>query len=497
MGARTAGPRDVVSWIGVAVPLAVVLALVASVAYLGWRSRGWPLVHDAPLMHYVAWRLAHGAVPYRDLFDMNFPGTYLVHLVVLRVLGPGDAAWRAVDLGWLMATSLGVAVFAAPWGGVAAAGGALFFALYHLAAGAWQAGQRDFLLCLPVVLGGLGTARWLEGRSVSNLVWAGLVLGGGITLKPHALVFAGGLACVVLARGRRLAPAAAFAGGVALLPLAVVAWVAVRGGLGAWWWITRDYLVPLYSRLTEPDWHLHRGLIWIPIGLAAAITFASALVRGRFGARHGIAALGLGFGVAHYFGQGKGWDYHLYPLAAFATAALCAELVLLLDARRWRWAVPLVASLALALGGLVVKGAESSWAAEQGWIAAKEQRVGALVGALRGRLRPGDLVQVLDTTDGGIHALLRLGAAQPTRFIYDFHFFHDVQTPAIQTLRAELMQGLTRRPPRFIVLFARSWPRSGYDRVDGFPELRHYLASSYRAEPEQDGFIVYAKRDDS
>ena len=47
---------------------------------------GWPLVHDAPIMHYVAWRIAEGAVPYRDLFDMNFPGVYLLHLLVVTTL---------------------------------------------------------------------------------------------------------------------------------------------------------------------------------------------------------------------------------------------------------------------------------------------------------------------------------------------------------------------------------------------------------------------------
>ncbi|MGH7277466.1 MAG: hypothetical protein ACREJG_02160, partial [Candidatus Rokuibacteriota bacterium] len=61
----------------------------AVVAMLAWGSRAWPLVHDAPIMHYIAWRIGEGAMPYRDLFDMNFPGTYLLHLAVLRTLGPG------------------------------------------------------------------------------------------------------------------------------------------------------------------------------------------------------------------------------------------------------------------------------------------------------------------------------------------------------------------------------------------------------------------------
>ena len=75
-----------------AVSAALVAAMGALAAWLGWRSLGWPLIHDAPIMHYIAWRIADGAVPYRDLFDMNFPGVYAFHLAVVRWLGPGDAA---------------------------------------------------------------------------------------------------------------------------------------------------------------------------------------------------------------------------------------------------------------------------------------------------------------------------------------------------------------------------------------------------------------------
>jgi hypothetical protein len=65
-------------------------ASVLLLAYLIWGSRAWPLIHDAPLMHYVAWLIDQGGVPYRDAFDMNLPGVYLLHLAVLRMGGPGD-----------------------------------------------------------------------------------------------------------------------------------------------------------------------------------------------------------------------------------------------------------------------------------------------------------------------------------------------------------------------------------------------------------------------
>jgi len=106
---------------GRALQALVVLALAVLVGALAWRSRGWPLIHDAPLMYYIAWRIGEGAVPYRDLFDMNFPGVYLLHLAALRLFGAGDAGWRVFDLAWLAATSLAAAALAARWGRFAAA----------------------------------------------------------------------------------------------------------------------------------------------------------------------------------------------------------------------------------------------------------------------------------------------------------------------------------------------------------------------------------------
>jgi len=153
----------------------VILPLAVLAGALAWRSRGWPLIHDAPLMHYIAWRIGEGAVPYRDLFDMNFPGVYLLHMVALTLFGAGDGGWRAFDLTWLAGTSLAAAALAEPWGRLAAVGAGLFFTVYHLAGGAWQAGQRDFLLCPFMLLGGLGVARWAErsgnGRASHGVVW--------------------------------------------------------------------------------------------------------------------------------------------------------------------------------------------------------------------------------------------------------------------------------------------------------------------------------------
>lgn len=475
----------------------LVLGLAGLAADLAWRSRGWPLIHDVPIMHYIAWRIGEGAVPYRDLFDMNFPGVYLLHRAVLGLGGPGDLAWRVFDLAWLAATGLALAAFAVPWGGVAAAGGALLFALYHLAGGAWQAGQRDFLLGLFLLGGALGVTRWVEGhgRSRRPLLAGGLALGMGITIKPHAAAYAallGALVAVGAWRAGRgpLGPIAFYGAAVVLPLLGVAAWVAALGGLPAWRVIVLDYLVPLYARLGRPaQWGFYQWQVWVPLGASVVMGLGAAVGGRRFTTRHVVALLGLAYGVAHYVGQGKGWEYHTYPAAVFAAALAAAEVG---RARRWLTALPLAVTVAVAGLMLHARGVE---AASAGWIGAKQARVQALVGDLGVRLRPGDRVQVLDTTGGGLHALLCLGVLQPTRFLYDFHFFHDVDTPVVRALRAELIRGLAARPPRFIVLFREGWPAGGLERVAAFPELATLLGTIYRVERRGDGYLLYAKRD--
>ena len=477
-----------------------VAAFGAVALWLAWRSLGWPLVHDAPIMHYIAWRIADGAAPYRDLFDMNFPGVYLFHLAVVKTLGTGDAAWRAVDLAVTALGAVMVAALAAPWGRVAALGGGLFFAAYHLAGGAWNAGQRDFLLVPLLLAGALGVARWAEDEGARAAFASGVALGCALTIKPHTIVFVVALAAFIVVRARRtrrsgVLPLAALVGGAAIAPMAAVAWLAALGAVGAWRDIVFNYLVPLYSRVTRPaDWLYFRWHVWVAIGATVALSLASVAWSGRVSARHAVAALGLAYGLVHFVAQRKGWEYHLYPLAAFAAVLLCAELERARSDGRRLALGSLVAGLVTVAWLLGVKGAEAS---DSGWIVMKERRVAALTGDLTGRTKPGDVVQVLDTTDGGVHALLRAHLVQPTRFLYDFHFFHHPDAPMIQRLRDELMRDLRARRPVLVVLWEAGWPASGYERVDAFPALRTWLATDYHLARQGDGYRIYAKRHDS
>lgn len=480
-------------------------------AYLIWASRAWPLIHDAPLMHYIAWLIAQGGVPYRDAFDMNLPGVYLLHLAVLQVGGPGDLAWRLFDLAWLAATGVLLWAYCRPMSdAVAAGGGAVLFGLYHLSGGVWRAGQRDFLLCLFLLAGAYGVARGLEqpdGRIA--FLAGGLALGAGMTVKPHAGLFWLLCAAVTVAGTRHPGRPAWRAGALVLsgglvVPALIGGWLAARGGLGPCLAILTGYVLPLYSQvgrvsvLAATRWHA-----WgrASFGLLAVLGLLG-LRASAWSPRPVLAALGALYGAAHFGLQGKGWEYQLYPLALFLCALASAAVARRGDGSRTRRAVePRAGRRAIALTAwallVLVLGAKGLEARAPEWIAEKARRVAALTRDLAPLVRPGETVQVLDTTSGGIHALLRLGLRQPTRFIYDFHFFHHQDDPRIRALRAELVAGLTAHPPAAVVVLQESWPELGYDRLAAFPELERTLATAFTLAVTGGGYRIYAKRSDS
>jgi Dolichyl-phosphate-mannose-protein mannosyltransferase len=495
------------------VSLKLILAASAGLAaWLGWRSLGWPLIHDAPIMHYIAWLIAEGAVPYRDAFDMNLPGVYLIHWAVLAVGGAGDRPWRLFDLGWLAATCALLFVYCRPAGDRwAAASAATIFALYHLSGGAWRAGQRDFLLCLFLLMGALGVARSLEHACARGpLIAAGLALGAGIMIKPQAGAF--WIACAVVAawgaarQGRSAAAggaAAVLAAGL-VVPAIVMGWLAWRGGLWAFVAILTGYVAPLYGhvgrvRVWEAlGWYPYGWHLWALWAAIVALALLGPAPEGG-GARKGLALLGVAYGWLHFQIQGKGWEYHLYPLALFLTALLPFAVTPVPAAARERAALELrrAAALAAAAALVVTLGAKGVDAMDAPWIAAKARRVAALARDLRPLAPPGATVQVMDVAEGGIHALLELERRQPTRFIYDFHFFHDETDPRIRALRSEFMMGLETGRPAAIVVLKESWNRPGYDRLRELPGLQPLLDRAYILAVDGDGYRIYAKRTDS
>ena len=123
------------------------LALVTG--WLLWRSRDWPLAGDATIFHFIAGQMQMGAVPYRDIIDVNMPLTYAIHAAVVAIGGMSDIAWRAFDLTATAVLAALILMLLAPVGRAAAVLAVLVVLLMHLLLGPYAAGQRDFLMSIP------------------------------------------------------------------------------------------------------------------------------------------------------------------------------------------------------------------------------------------------------------------------------------------------------------------------------------------------------------
>jgi hypothetical protein len=486
---------------------AVLLLFFAAVgAYL---SRTWELVHDGPLLHYVVFLMDHGRAPYRDIIEMNMPGSYMAEWLVIHGLGGGSVAWWFADL----ITGL-AAVLASVWIAgrqrrlAGAAAGAVIYIL-HLAHGPSDTGQRDWWVAILLLIG-LGFL-FQTVRRESPVWMTGFMVCCGLaaSIKPPALAigfFSVALVCWFFRNKvgfyRRGWPAVvgySLLGG--LFPAALVVAFLLH------WGVTRDFLydlhtlVPWYAGLGHvPVWVLlERVLVRI---LPALIFFVLNQSWRRWD-----SLLLLGFAVAGgalAILQGKGWAYHFYPEVVFAFLLAMLELERAL--RRSGW-IRAVAGVALAIV-LVALGA-STWRLKSlHYPTETMEHLQADLDGLGASKLSGN-IQCLDVTMGAcINVLYRMQLVQSTGFIYDTYLFPEHDTELTEALQQRFLRELGTSRPKIIVLTSHAWPRGAwpvggqntYAMVDRFPGFEHVLASQYDLtrelpmQQEASGYRIYMRK---
>ena len=496
------------------VALAVSLS-VSALLYFAWSWR-WPLVGDASLIHYIGWLIERGWAPYREIGDMNMPGSYLIELGAMHLFGNGDLGWRLFDFALMGGAAASFFVItrrtragvpsmtvSSSWVGsenswLAGLFAACLFILVHGRDGLAEGGQRDLTMavCLAVATAFLFAAIRRDWQ------WAaaafGLFSGVALTIKPTALPLTAAqlLLAVHVLRGRerqgespnrhwlRYAAAAILgylvAPGCALVFLlrerALAAFLANLHGLVLYYsglghrplgFLLLHSVSPLLPLVllwlgvlalgrARPSMNGERTeLDWERVALGwerAALGWERAALGWER------AALGCGalFGLVSYLVQSRGFPYYRYTLLAFLLPLMAMDFTRALQAQisalRRTKASRWLALAALCIGGFYLAPQSAVLVHRYRWW--ETDFITSLQQNLDalGGERLSGHIQCIDTISGCGNVLYRMRLEPANGLLVDFPLFGADDVPFVRQTRERFFSAMNASPPQVLVV---------------------------------------------
>jgi len=135
-------------------------------------------------MHYVVFLAERGLTPYREIADINLPGTYAAGWLAMHLFGDGPLAWRLYDLVLGLTAAIAMAVIAWPYDRLAGIFAGALFVLIHGRDGMAELGQRDLLMTVLLLWAVALTLCALRRRRLFFIPLAGALAGFAFTIKP-------------------------------------------------------------------------------------------------------------------------------------------------------------------------------------------------------------------------------------------------------------------------------------------------------------------------
>ena len=454
---------------------------IAAIALVVLTYR-WPLVWDAQIFHYVHFLMDNGLAPYRDIPDINMPGVYVVEGWAMHLFGSGDLAWRVYDFTLLGLLTVAMIVIALPYDWLAGLFAGVMFALLHVNDGPWNSAERDEVMTILIMIGYAFLFEGVRRRKPWLLLAFGFTLGMAATIKPTAAPL--GVVLVALAARNvrtKEEPVATYLvyglAGVAVAGSFVLSFLLRYHAIHPFIDLTRR-ITPFYAAMEHSSMRTlltflpkKVELVMLPFALVVAITG-----RQWKNWEHSAILLGIAFGACSYFVQGKGFDYHRYPFAAFALLWMALVLALAMRAtgcRRWAGVLGLTAGLVVGVPLYLYHAAHLH--ADTDFVPLQNDL--ATIGASRLQRQ----VQCMDMVQGCYTALYHLRIVQSTGIIGDGLLFATEKSPVVDYYRNEYWKAVTSNPPAVIVL-TNEWfshPPS-FHKINQWPIFSKYLEDHYR-----------------
>ena len=482
------------------------LALSACFVISLVKTAPWPQISDDVLMHYVVFLMHHGMEPYRQIVDPNMPGSYLIDASVFAVIGDPTFAWRMFD--WLLMAAAAISIVACVgwrhWKAGVFAG--LVFALWHLADGVAQAGQRDFILSVCLLAGAAALLRFMRHSSPKQAVLWGLSVGLATGIKPQAFILLPGMVLVASAVRPRTDPrrlAVWGTGGWLFAVSCVGLWLidhrafmpflkTAHGLMAYHAGMARHSLLFLFSHAVPP-------LLLLLLTIPMLYALRNGVLRR---CEYAVSLAGIAFGVFSFCLQGKAYPYHRYPLLAFLmliVAVALANANQVEDATYDKYtrvaSTLVVVYCALWLGpACAAKALRFDWRDQPSLVGLESD----LVEIAGGRSKINGLqneVQCMDTMAGCITVLDRMHLVQATGFLYDCYLFAPGKSSEKEMLQARFLDAVMRNPPRAFIV-TDQWCfnlQRGYEKLSQWPEMNRLLKTHYTLLLQRDAPAEHSK----
>ncbi|HMS34119.1 MAG TPA: glycosyltransferase family 39 protein [Ignavibacteria bacterium] len=496
---------NIIRTIIISIIIVSAFALIASAVV----SLNWRYYHDTPIMIYCAYLIDSGFIPYRDFFEMNMPGIYFINLLAAKIFGWSDLSFRIFDILYLCVLSLFTFFWLKPLGKLTAASGVLLFGLYYLNENPYLILQREYIALLPFAV-----MLWLiipksklsEGRT---LFLSGILISLSFLIKPQFILLSLPAIGFFIYENRLklsfLKQLKYLATGLVIPVIVFLLYLIITGSLNSffdivynYWYLYSDLngdhrILEGYQKITYDLKSLFSGLnsSLLPLALMGILILSYEKPKNKYIL---LLFLQLIASAVYPVISGQYFDYHWIPFhyIALCTAAnlvqlpaqkLNAEKFILFIAAMLLFA-PLLKSN---LGFTFYYSKKKEKIEKERFLVADE-----ITEFLNNNLKAGDKVQPLDWSGGAIHAMLRADAKIATRFIYDFQFYHHINSPYINRLKKEFMDELVKSKPEYIIqiLENKPWP-IGENTSRNFEELEDFINKNYYSAKEGPGFKIY------
>jgi len=476
--------------------------LLIVILVLAFSSLSWPLLLDMPYFHYVAFLIDHGYVPYRDIYDINGPGTFLHHYLILKVFGSSDFGFRLYSIILTVVTSyLLYLVVTSPTVGYPSkestsnyvftckpsrqAGIAAFLVLLAvtLSYGFSFAVERDYSI-MPLILGALYLEYCIGDRGYNQSIKTlliGSLIGLAASIKLHSLLLIPILAFFsdgnTLLKFRRMI-LLCLGGVISWMPF--FAYLYLNHSIPAFIFVTTK-LIPLYSSCEAMGVFImillfsifsiivlsFLYLLFISENIDLAVTASKV----RSCPNYQALLIGLVYGAFHFIVQNKGFDYHLYPFIVFVIGLMSLIFFdiggggdrLTYHLCWWCFigcfiSFPLQYYYRLNLGAY-----ERTYTDVRDYILRNSEKH--------------DKILVLGQSDAFQRAQLSTGRLLATKHPNDVFLLYFPEDPTVKELRKEFMADLRDSKPKLILIPDNSWWNR--TKCSNFPEFMSYLDEAY------------------